>query len=542
MRLLNNKVVKALVPTVLSTLIIGSVSNIFAAENAFSKGGANENMYITREEVCEMLYDLGIKLGIRFEDGAECSYLDTDNKNVAALSRAGIVSGVGNDCFEPDGILTREQMCTMLTRLIDKANPDVDVSVHPRYFYDDNSYISYWAKYSVDCLYYHGIIKGTEENVISPLDTLTYEQAEAFCERTYDRRDGFKLKEETPDFEWEIEPQFDGLVPNTKFACGLAAVSKNGKYGYINKDGEAVISAIYDRAYDFSDGVARVEKSGKIGYINKKGEKITDIIYDDGGDAAENRIWVKKDGKIGFIDKTGKEVIPFIYDYAYHFEEGLAAVKKDGLYGYINSAGETVIPFKFKWACCFSNGFARVGENGLYSYIDKSGEIAIDCKCQWIFDFTDDRAVLYHNENWAVIDTDGNFVKPFGSAGQMYPASEGQIRLHPNDTYERRFGFYNLDFKYPVVIDVDKDWSKCPHDAGDYHEGLVWSTSHLSEADTWIFSYIDKNGNPIYPKRSYLTELKEFDKEIFFLMDFSEGMAAVVNHEGKLGFVKNPLF
>ncbi len=542
MRLLNNRIFKALVPAVLSASLLGSVLSAYTAEKAFLVNGANENASITREEVCDMLFELGTELGISFGESTQSPYSDCDSKSVSALSEAGIVSGVGNGMFDPDGILTREQICTMLTRLIGKANPDIDVSIHPRYFYDDNSYISYWAKYSVDYLYYHGIIKGTAENVISPLDTLTHGQAAAFCERTYEHKDSFKLKEETPDFEWAIEPQFDGLVPNTKFACGLASVSKNGKYGYINQNGEVVIPFSYDRTYDFSDGVAKVEKDGKFGYINKNGEKITEIIFEDGGDAAEDRIWVKKDGKIGFIDKTGKEVIPFIYDYAYHFEEGLAAVKKDGLYGYINPMGETVIPFKFKWACCFSNGFARVGEGGYYSYIDKSGEIAIDCKYHWLFDFTDDSAVVFHNESWAVINTEGKLNIPFKVYAQMTPSSEGIMKLHLDETHESRYGFQDSSFKEEPIINRYTETERCPRDAGSYHEGLVWSASFLAEADVWISSYLDKKGNPVYPKREDLTEFKEIDREIFYPMDFSEGMAAVVNHEGKLGFVKNPLF
>lgn len=55
---------------------------------------------------------------------------------------------------------------------------------------------------------------------------------------------------------------------------GLIAVSKGGKYGYINTSGDMVISAKWDTADEFSSGYAFVEKNGKYGLINKKGELV----------------------------------------------------------------------------------------------------------------------------------------------------------------------------------------------------------------------------------------------------------------------------
>ena len=40
----------------------------------------------------------------------------------------------------------------------------------------------------------------------------------------------------------------------------------------------------YDYAWDFSEGLARVEINGKWGYINKQGESVIPARYDDTGD------------------------------------------------------------------------------------------------------------------------------------------------------------------------------------------------------------------------------------------------------------------
>jgi hypothetical protein len=55
------------------------------------------------------------------------------------------------------------------------------------------------------------------------------------------------------------------------FREGLAVVQKNGKYGYINREGVEVVPCVYDGAWGFSEGLARVRKNGKWGYINREG-------------------------------------------------------------------------------------------------------------------------------------------------------------------------------------------------------------------------------------------------------------------------------
>lgn len=57
------------------------------------------------------------------------------------------------------------------------------------------------------------------------------------------------------------------------FEEGLACVKKDGKYGYINKNGEEVLELVFDNASDFENSLAYIEKDGKGYFINKKGKK-----------------------------------------------------------------------------------------------------------------------------------------------------------------------------------------------------------------------------------------------------------------------------
>ena len=73
-------------------------------------------------------------------------------------------------------------------------------------------------------------------------------------------------------------------------------MQKDGKWGVIDRNGDAVVPPQWDDVRYFSEGLAQVEKAGKY----------------------------------GFIDRTGKEVAPPQWDLAGEFSEGLAQVKKAG--------------------------------------------------------------------------------------------------------------------------------------------------------------------------------------------------------------------
>ncbi|MBL4705076.1 MAG: WG repeat-containing protein [Flavobacteriales bacterium] len=63
------------------------------------------------------------------------------------------------------------------------------------------------------------------------------------------------------------------------FSSGLACVSINNKYGFINTVGEIVIPCKYKYAKSFYDGVACVQKGKKWFFINKKGQTINDLTF-----------------------------------------------------------------------------------------------------------------------------------------------------------------------------------------------------------------------------------------------------------------------
>ncbi|MBQ7096980.1 MAG: WG repeat-containing protein [Clostridia bacterium] len=466
----------------------------------------------------------------------EAKFTDTANESVKRAYALGFVNGISDQLFEPFRELTRQEAVTILTRVLFSLNPDYDPYLHAEYSFIDDWQIDYWAENAVEFAYYCGIIKGTEDYVISPRKFLTCGEATLMVKRAAENADGyFEGGKGYNGFEWYIKPKYDGLVTNTRFLSGLAVVKKGNKYGYINTLGEEVIPFRFDNAYGFSNGMAKVKINGKYGYIDRTGNLTVDAIYDDGGDFFEEVVWVRKDGKFGYVDKLGNVVIPFIYDHAYPFTEGVASVKKDGFYGFIDHSGNTVIDFKFKWAAAFSEERARVGEMGRYGYIDHSGELVIPMIYEKVLDFNDDRAAVYYRDFGGVIDKDGGVIVPFFKYSEVGGYYNGVCHV-------RNHGVENPDYSGSSYY-VDKNGNILNSSAGNYEicEGLSSMMAPSTVHGKVLPSLRDKKAQLIIPtSEDYYSQTKE-EQNIYLFMQFSEGMAGVVDRSGKLGFIKNPL-
>src|SRR5215471_18806635 len=56
------------------------------------------------------------------------------------------------------------------------------------------------------------------------------------------------------------------------FRGGLAAVKKNGKWGYLDRDGRVVIPFAFDDAGQFAGGLAPAKLGSKTGFIDTSGK------------------------------------------------------------------------------------------------------------------------------------------------------------------------------------------------------------------------------------------------------------------------------
>lgn len=115
---------------------------------------------------------------------------------------------------------------------------------------------------------------------------------------------------------------FDRAKP---FCEGLAAISINGKWGYIDKMGYIVIDTIFDYACDFKEGLAR---------------------FNIGSNSLTRGISNPKGGMWGFLNPFGRiQIIP-IFDAISDFEDGYAQVIQGNNSNYIDKQGKLFLDFR----------------------------------------------------------------------------------------------------------------------------------------------------------------------------------------------------
>lgn len=182
----------------------------------------------------------------------------------------------------------------------------------------------------------------------------------------------------TPELKKSVQ-KYDVL---DDFCEGLAAVCKDGKWGFIDKLGKEIIPCVYDEVSDFKFGVSVVKSNEKEGIINKYGKSITPIKYDwiDSFSFGDSLVRASLNDNQGILNEEGKVIIPFEYEEIYNFKEGLAMARKDGKYGCIDRLNRVIIPFEYEGGGLgdgFSEGLIALKKDGAYGYLDQQGNVII---------------------------------------------------------------------------------------------------------------------------------------------------------------------
>lgn len=161
-----------------------------------------------------------------------------------------------------------------------------------KYAFDDNYIAKKDDKYGI-------ISKDATEKVQFKYDKITYLSEEGFF-----RAENSDGKSDLIDMNLNVKAT--GIVSEISATNGFIKLRTNGEYKYYNfKLEEKTIQDLYPANTLFIS-----KKNGKYGFVNKQGQVIVDYKYDD---ATEQNSYgyaaVKKDGKWGTIDIDGNEVV-----------------------------------------------------------------------------------------------------------------------------------------------------------------------------------------------------------------------------------------
>jgi hypothetical protein len=114
---------------------------------------------------------------------------------LVAVMFAGLLPFAVSANFDPNGLLTREQAATMLSRLANALNTPFAGS-NPTF--NDNSAISSWAYEAVGQMQASGVMGGTGSNNFSPKGRYTREQSVVTMLRMFDLFASDELKNPPP--------------------------------------------------------------------------------------------------------------------------------------------------------------------------------------------------------------------------------------------------------------------------------------------------------------------------------------------------------
>jgi hypothetical protein len=178
------------------------------------------------------------------------------------------------------------------------------------------------------------------------------------------------------------------------FNEGLCAVAMGKdtlqRWGYINSLGQQVTPMKYLHASKFSNHLAAVcieveekkmrtiTKTKVCGYIGGNGDFLIPAKYQDAWDFNDGIARVKLNNREFFIDIMGNTIVAL--DSAYHgsdFHYGYAAVNTpDGRAYFIDKNGTVVYDYNFTSLTDFNNGYAFFTKrNGSQGYLDYNGNI-----------------------------------------------------------------------------------------------------------------------------------------------------------------------
>ena len=309
------------------------------------------------------------------------------------------------------------------------------------------------------------------------------------------------------------------------FYDDVAVVLKDGRYGYISKDGKMLTEFKYDTASQFTNGYGRVSINGKSDAVDKEGKELFGFKYDDLIPLSENSFLVALDGKCGIVNNEGNEITPLTYEAPVGIdrESYTVLIQNQDYHGYSVFDKSGTKKGEIHQYICKSIGddlITAQNEDGLFGYVDLEGNTIIDFKYLSSTTFTYDRAIVTDSEGVHIIDKTGNIIctleedyldievlengliKVLTNDGIGLLNSSGDVIVEP--TYDEISTFYDGKAKVKkddlygfigedgtVVIPVKYE------NASSYSDGLA------SIEEDGIWRIIDSTGKPI---NNYLYE------------------------------------
>ena len=199
-------------------------------------------------------------------------------------------------------------------------------------------------------------------------------------------------------------------------ASNLTPKKIGKKYGYVDSDGNIVISPSFDEANPFEGDVARVSIKYRWGLIDRNGDLLGEPVFTHIDEFSEGLARAGFDRYWGYIKPNAEWAVEPQFRNAFRFCDGITAVRKhQGLYGFIDYEGNYVIPPTFEniktvdgWYPYKNKSIVLVRVEGKWGAINRNGDFVIEPTFDNVSGFQDGfaEACLGQERKW--IDIYGN--------------------------------------------------------------------------------------------------------------------------------------
>lgn len=345
---------------------------------------------------------------------------------------------------------------------------------------------------------------------------------------------------------------------------GIIRVFENGKWHYVDRDGNPLNNAEYEIAKDFVGDYAIVGIKGKgYGYINKRGELVIPCMYSRCQNFSNGLAMVEYRNRWGAIDELNNVVIPFDqYTYAKEFNEyGYAAVKKYGSgCGVIDREGNVVVNFVYDWAMYRygldyfdARGPLKVSKNGKFGVLDENGHEVIPCIYEGIYPIQGELKLLEVKNvdgQYGVLDYNNEIIIPFDYDLITFFYSAFHVKKNGLFALFNTEGVQLTDFKYRWIDSKSNNFALVAIPSTDSYNYIgvlncitgkevlpcafnnciidndyIIVSKHMNERSLY-FGIYDLNGKIVLP-------IEEYER----IYSFSNGLACIENKDRKCGYV-----
>lgn len=319
---------------------------------------------------------------------------------------------------------------------------------------------------------------------------------------------------------------------------------KNGKWGLVSSTNGTLLPCEYSSLSNKGNGIWQTFKSGKYGYIQlNRLSSITTLIpciYESLGDySSDSYIHATLKGKKGMIDSKNKIIIPFEYSNVgnpCHTSNGYSIiwVEKDGKLGIYNDDGKELQPcdidkaytlteynsIELSYTDCPSTDYIYIVRNGLTGLISGSTfETIIPCMYEYLSPIKTSKAFYKANGKWGIIDTSNKTIQLAIYDNVEIDGSTLSEQKMPSMAFQSNMYVRN-NGKVGMLKANGEDFISVKYDSlGLYSDNML----------------VAKVGD----KYGFLNE--EGKESVPFVYsqahNYSEGLAAVVNENGKYLFI-----